>query len=409
MAERNNGDHDNGGKVTTPLKVLLYSHDTYGLGHFRRNLAISRRLLSATTSTQVIMATGSTVSDRFEKPDALRIVKLPPVTKTGVDEYDSWQARIPLSLVRRARSAVLVDVISRWKPDIFLVDHAPQGMKGELLPVFAALRAVSPRTRIILGLRDILDDPEHVRKVWSATGVYETMQDTYDKVLVYGQREILDIASAYSLPANLSGRITYCGYVSPPRPAQPVLPPGLTEGKSYILGTVGGGGDGIEILCATLTAAKSIGISAVLACGPLMPFEDRSKIERLAAQVPASITVELLDDLAGVALGASCVVSRGGYNTLSELVPLDVPIVAVPRTWPRKEQLIRARRFESLGLVSVVEPDVENFESAVCSAVEDAINRNRKPAMARAKLDMSGLARACQAIESAGADELVNI
>lgn len=125
--------------LQSPSRVLLYSHDTYGLGHLRRNLVIARQLLGAARPPQVVLASGSPVIDQVPRPPGLVCVQLPPVVKTGEDEYRSLEPSLTISLVRRARSAVLSDVVARWKPNVLLVDHAPQGMKGELLPIFDEL------------------------------------------------------------------------------------------------------------------------------------------------------------------------------------------------------------------------------------------------------------------------------
>lgn len=374
-------------------RVLLYSHDTYGLGHLRRNLAIATHLLGTVPGIQVVLATGSVVADQFTKPEGLQVVELPPVIKTGVEKYNSREPGMSLSLVRRARSAVLIDVVKRWKPDVLLVDHSPQGMKGELLPVFDALAEHSPRTKVVLGLRDIIDDPASVREVWEAEGVYETLETVYDKILVYGQREIADVVSAYGLSASVASRLSYCGYVVSPGPSAPKVPDGVGEGQSYVLGTVGGGGDGVEILLATLEAASDLGLAPVLACGPLMPPKDRQLIEERAKQYPGALLVDMFDDVAAVAMGASCVVTRGGYNSLCELVPLGVPVVVVPRSWPRTEQLLRARAFESRGLVTAVESSDEPLDASLRRTMQTAMAVAGADLDALTRLNMDGLAR----------------
>ncbi|HVA10376.1 MAG TPA: hypothetical protein VNG12_26990, partial [Acidimicrobiales bacterium] len=108
-------------------RVLLYSHDTYGLGHLRRNLVLGRQLLGGIRPPRVVLASGSPVIDQVSRPPGLACVQLPPVVKTGNDEYRSIDPSLSISLVRRARSAVLSDIVTRWKPDVLLVDHAPQG------------------------------------------------------------------------------------------------------------------------------------------------------------------------------------------------------------------------------------------------------------------------------------------
>lgn len=377
-------------------KVLLYSHDTYGLGHLRRNLAIARHLLSSVPGVQVVLASGSTVADRFELPAGLQLVELPPVMKTGKEQYQSREPGMELSLVRRARTAVLEDVVVRWQPDVLLVDHSPQGMKGELLGVFDALRASSPRTKVVLGLRDILDDPVHVRRVWSADGVYETIERVYDKVLVYGEPGQFDVVAEYGLSPEVTERLVHCGYVASTPPSSPRRPAGLAEGARYVLATVGGGGDGAEVLIATLRVAGRLGLIPVVACGPLMPDPERIAVQALASSIPGAAAVEHFDDLASVALGADAIVTRGGYNSHCELVPLGVPTVVVPRVWPRREQLMRARAFAARGLVQVVEPEgTRSLEELLEAALAEATTNPRPRS---STLDLGGLEKMREAL-----------
>jgi predicted glycosyltransferase len=49
----------------------------------------------------------------------------------------------------------------------------------------------------------------------------------------------------------------------------------------------------------------------------------------------------------------------GGYNTFCEILSFDKRAVIVPRTQPRMEQFIRAKRAEELGLSAMLEDDGE--------------------------------------------------
>ncbi len=385
--------------MSTPTrlsKVLLYSHDTYGLGHLRWNLVIARHLLGGTRPPRVVLASGSPVIGQVHRPPGLVCVQLPPVVKTGDDEYRSIDPSLSISLVRRARSAVLLDVVTRWKPDVLLVDHAPQGMKGELLPVFAELGLRSPATKVVLGLRDILDDPERVRSSWQANRVYETLESAYDRILVYGDRDMFDLARAYQIPEPVASRLEYCGFVTGDRAQHPVRPPGLPAGVDYVLGTVGGGGDGVEVLVATAQAAAGAGVAAVLCTGPLMSEDDRRRLRSAVASLPRTVIVEHVHDLAAVVAGARCVVTRGGYNSLCELVHLGVPTVAVPRSWPRREQLLRARVFAARGLVHLVEEGGPGLARRLAGAVAD-VAHTASPV--RMRLDLSGRERVIASLE----------
>lgn len=376
-------------------RVLLYSHDTYGLGHLRRNLVIASELLAGPRPPQVVLASGSPVIDQVPRPAGLVCVQLPPVVKTGDDEYRAVDPTMSLSLVRRARTAVMLDVVRRWMPDVLLVDHAPQGMKGELLPVFDELPRVSPGTKVVLGMRDILDEPDRVRQAWLEAGVYETLASVYDRILVYGELSVFDLVREYRIPPPTADRLDYCGYVTGDRTQSPVPPPSLAPGTEYILGMIGGGGDGSDVLVATAHAAVRSGIGAVLCTGPLVPATDRARVTAATEDMPSVVVVDHLREPAAVAAGARCVVTRGGYNSMCELVHSGVPTIVVPRTWPRREQLLRAGAFESRGLVRRVDEDGPDLEGRLTAAVAGLAASRPWP---QVRLDFDGRRRVVAAL-----------
>jgi predicted glycosyltransferase len=73
-------------------------------------------------------------------------------------------------------------------------------------------------------------------------------------------------------------------------------------------------------------------------------------IER-AARLPNVETTTFESHMENLIAAAVGVVAMGGYNTFCEILSFDKPALLVPRTEPRREQLIRASRAEALGLV----------------------------------------------------------
>ena len=354
-------------------RLLLYAHDTYGLGHLRRNLAIATHLMRSTEQLQIVLVSGSPVAGRFPMPHGLSLVSLPPVVKVAPEEYVPRDEHIGFGVVSRARAAIIADVARRFQPDALLVDHAPLGMKGELLPTFDVLRRHLPETRVVLGLRDILDDPDTVRRTWAEQGVLDVLANVYDRILVYGSPDLLDVGTAYGIPVRLRSRITYCGYVAHESDEQAAegfgsagssRQLGLTRG-SYVVGTAGGGEDGVALLRATLRAAAALDVECLLVAGPLMPPNVREGLANDAAATGRARVVEFVPDLQRIMAGAAAIVTMGGYNTLCEAVATGVPTVVVPRTWPRREQAIRAGLFAGRGLVRVVDPGDDLAERLV--------------------------------------------
>ena len=85
--------------------------------------------------------------------------------------------------------------------------------------------------------------------------------------------------------------------------------------------------------------------------------DDKRKIlMECAAEAGVSfyVTVPNLDEWFGQ-VGCPCMYGR--YNTISEAVFKGTPTVCIPRTYPRTEQLIRARAFEKYGLIRTLEPE----------------------------------------------------
>jgi predicted glycosyltransferase len=375
-------------------KVLLYSHDTYGLGHLRRNLAIAARLLAAHPGRHVVLVSGSSVSDYFTLPAGLTLVKLPPVVKVGAEQYRPTDPRLSAGLVRRVRSAVIADVARRFRPDVFLVDHSPAGMNGELLPVFDELARHTPGTRVALGLRDILDEPSTVRASWTEQGIYDLLEDVYDELYVYGSQDVHDLGAAYGLDERIQERLQYCGYLDKPPSAPAAGLPVPQMSGPYLLATAGGGGDGTQVLDAALRAAAALGLASMIVTGPLMGETDRRWIEQRSQGVPGATVLPFHPHLRAAMAQASVVVTMGGYNSLCEAVAAGARTVVIPRVAPRREQAIRAELFAQRGLLDVVLPGPD-LAQRLTNAV--AAGAATPPALSR-ELDLTGLDRLTQAL-----------
>ena len=55
--------------------ILMYSHDTYGLGHIRRTMAIADYLRGP--HINILILTGSPIVGRFAFPEQVDFVRIP--------------------------------------------------------------------------------------------------------------------------------------------------------------------------------------------------------------------------------------------------------------------------------------------------------------------------------------------
>jgi predicted glycosyltransferase len=379
--------------------VLLYSHDTFGLGHLRRNLAIADHLLRRSQPFSALLLTGSPVVAAWPMPTGLQVQALPSVVKTGVERYASVDSSYSFATVKARREAVILESIIRYRPDVFLVDHAPAGMKGELLEALAFIRKKMPATRNVLGLRDIIDSPEAVRSLWRKQNIYQLLQAAYDHVLVYGSRRLFDSVYEYHFPPAVAAKTRYCGYIArndsdvPAAGHLRVAPP--ASGRPVILVTAGGGGDGYPLLSGYLRALDSISrdvAQSIIVAGPLMAREKRRALKLSATQRPDVRMIFFTTELPELIRRADLVVAMAGYNTTVEILAAKKRAILVPREAPRMEQRLRATLLSNLGLAWVVQPE-EDLVARLGKLIQAALAGARPPRDDSNAVDLGGVHR----------------
>jgi len=370
-------------------RLLLYGHDTYGLGHLRRNLTLAFGLTRQFPDLSVLLLTGSPAIQHFPLPPNVDYVKLPAVVKVADEEYQARTLRLQPAEIVGMRAALVREATRGFAPDVALVDHAPAGMKGELLPALNELREVNPQAQVALGLRDIVDEPERVRANWAKRGIYEALERLYDAILVYGIPQVLDVASAYELPPSIAAKTHYCGYLPRERSGadiDAIRARYCPAGEPLALVTVGGGGDGFGLLSAYLEGLGEDGaprdVASLVVTGPFMPVAQREALAALAAGRQGVRLLDFVDDMLGLMQAADLVVCMGGYNTLCEVLSVGARALVVPRVEPRREQLLRAQAFDTLGLVRSLDPD-RLTPTLLMRQVTDILSERVGPAASR--------------------------
>ena len=384
-----------------PAVVFLYSHDTFGLGHLRRNLAIAERLLEA-GQFSVHLLTGSPVIAQWRLPSGLHVHPLPPVVKTGAETYAAREAGHSFGLVKGYRAALILTLALRYRPDIFLVDHAPAGMNGEILPTLAMMRRDLPDTRVMLGLRDILDSPDTVRATWAEQEILPLLEQAYDDILVYGSRKLFDVVDAYGIAGETAARVRYCGHVVAADLLRPDAGVGIpcwsvarAAGRKVVLVTAGGGGDGFALMEAYLHGLSRMAPGAchsVIVTGPLMSVDQRAALTATAAGREDIDLVDYITDPLPSLRAADLVIAMAGYNTSVELIAARKRTILVPRPAPRAEQRLRAHLLARLGLVRAIEqgPDLAD---RLAREIPAALAAPPPSSVAWAQLDLNGAER----------------
>ena len=355
----------------TPKRLLIYSHDSFGLGHLRRCRSIALSLVARNPKLSVMIISGLPLIARFGFHPQIHVTLVPGIIKTDAGEYRALSIEHDIHDAIAQRSRIILECAQSFRPDLLLVDKEPLGVRGE---VQAALEWARERgVPLVLGLRDVMDEPHLLAREWARKNAIAAIEDYYDEIWVYGLPEIYDPLTGIALTPAARGRVVFTSYLrrsdddgAPDDAlADPVEAP-------FLLVTPGGGGDGERLVDWVLTALehdRAIPHRILIVSGPFMNAERRARFQARVARLPRVSMVDFVPGMERLMASAAGVVAMGGYNTFCEILSFDKPALIVPRTTPRLEQFIRASRAQSLGLISMLVDDVDGAAAPMAAAL----------------------------------------
>ncbi len=340
-------------------RILIYSHDSFGLGHLRRCRAIGHSLASHFGDMSVLILSGSPIIGSFDFRSRVDFVRVPGVIKKRNGEYTSSNLHLDIEHTLAIRASIIEHTARVFKPDIFLVDKEPLGLRGEVKPTLETLKRFG--TRLILGLRDVMDDPETLREEWARKEVYPAFDTLYDEIWVYGHQGIHDPYQGMPVSGATRDKTRYMGYLRRSRSQglQKVAPMPFGD-DPFILVTPGGGGDGVELVewvMRAYEARKEPLYPVLFVLGPFMDVEHQHDFSKRAEKLPNARVIRFTAHIEEYMSRATAIVGMGGYNIFCEILSFDKPTLLVPRVVPRREQAIRAANAEAANMVRVLPID----------------------------------------------------
>ena len=372
------------------VRVLIYSHDTFGLGHLRRCRTIAHALVQKYKGLSVLILSGSPIIGSFDFRARVDFVRIPGVIKLYNGEYTSLGLHLDLSQTMAIRSSIIRHTAEMFAPNLFIVDKEPLGLREELRDTLSIMK--SQGTTLVLGLRDVMDEPTLLRREWKSKKLLPVLENIYDEIWVYGHEDFWDPLSELDVSELVRKKMTYTGYLRRTVPQHSKALPAVQLDQPYLLVTAGGGGDGDQMMDCVLRAYESGAdlMRALLVLGPFMRPERQAEIRN---RVAALNNVEVLTFDTNIELlmeKATGVVAMGGYNTFCEILSLDKPSLIIPRVAPRKEQLVRAKRASELGIARMFDPtglkNIDGFVGALQS-----LPSQQRPSIAMLPGFMDGL------------------
>jgi len=349
-------------------------------------------------NTNILILTGSPIAGRFSFPEQVDFVRIPGMIKKTNDEYRSLSIRIEAEQALKIRTDIIMATAKTFRPDLFIIDKEPLGLKREVLPTLKMLKKKFPGTKNVLGLRDVLDDSKVICKDWKQKRVYYHLEKLYDEIWVYGEKDIYNPVTQYNMPEVVSEKVKFTGYI--PRKEISMEKRSIIrkqfrifDDDKFILVTTGGGGDGSEVLENFVSLhdkyPESLPFKSVMITGPFMPKAERERLKKRAKRYGIR-TLPFHPRLEEVMKAADLVISMGGYNTFCEVLTQGTPALIIPREHPRLEQLIRAERMQQRGLVDFI-PWTEVTPAKMREKINSMLSQSDKYKKAMAGFPLTGL------------------
>src|SRR5262245_187949 len=192
-------------RFASPRRIALYSHDTMGIGHVRRNLLIAQTLVRSASGTSILLIAGAREACAFALPPGVDCLTLPSLSKDGDGAYETRRLGIDKEELVTLRARAVAAALDSFGPDVLIVDKVPRGALCELDLALHTLRTRG-RTSCVLGLREVLDDPASVRREWDSLGNEDAIRTYYDAIWVYGDPLVYDPVAEYGFAADVAAK-----------------------------------------------------------------------------------------------------------------------------------------------------------------------------------------------------------
>jgi predicted glycosyltransferase len=359
--------------------MLIYSHDSFGLGHLRRCRAIAQSPVAYRDDLSIMMIVGSPIVGAFSFSPNVEFIRVPGVVKLNNESYQPHSPGLSIDDLIAIRSSIILETARIFEPDIFLVDKEPLGLRGEVASTLEFLK--SKGKTLVLGLRDVMDDPTRLAGEWERKRAIPALEDLYDHIWIYGIEEICDPLEGIDVSDSVRQKSRFTGYLRRGKTPSGLYPPPHEIEEPFYLVTTGGGGDGAMLVDWVLRAYEfdpTFDMPAKIVLGPFMGTSQQTGFMERVARIKHIEAIAFEANMEALMQRALAVVAMGGYNTFCEILSLDKRALILPRTAPRAEQYIRAKRASDLGLVSMLLPDDTTDPGQMADALR-ALPYRRRP------------------------------
>ena len=353
-------------------RILVYSHNSIGLGHTFRILAIITGIKKWRPDIDFLVVSGTSVPHILLR-QGIEVIKLPSVKKLMTGEGNSLAPRYlhetDLKDVLEYRKKAVADVFDFFKPDVLMVEHYLAGLSGEIIPLLDRKKNCirTPDEFMLVNLsRGIMA---------GATGVQDggyrlPMADSlslYDFIYVFDDRATVDVNREFlgndpliESKIQYMGRITGKHFDELPDPKEVFKRFRLSE-EPIILMNLSRHGNIDALSRSLMSAMHRTGLSKkfqiIMVIDPYLEF---SVFEGLQKD-PLFENVRFLPffyPLVDLIHASKLVICRAGYNIINEILLTDARALIIPEHHTSGEQERRASLIPQDNVIVATEDDI---------------------------------------------------
>jgi predicted glycosyltransferase len=266
------------------------------------------------------------------------------------------------------RNRILLEAVDSIRPDTVLIEHFPFSklhLRPEILPIINRAREINSQARVVCSLRDI--SPRTANEPDSSQyrlDVLHMLESYFDGILVHADPGFVRLEEGIPWARDITVPIEYTGYVSE-------RPSGIVEHMNGSSDQVTGA-DGLVIASAGGSGNPGLLRHYINAWKHAEGQETMAKY-RLVIFAPLFLPENKLRFLKELAIGsqidirpftsnfldwmymADLTINEAGYNTCTNILETRTPAIIIPNPL-MSDQTLRARRFASSHLATVIEP-----------------------------------------------------
>jgi len=371
-------------------RLLLYTHNSIGLGHAFRTLALITGIRKWRPDIDFLVISSSSIPQIFFN-EGIEVIKLPSV-KLDIDSdcnrmCPRYLTDFDLETVFEFRQRLILETFDFFKPDALVVEHNMTGQMSELIPLlmkkwmrkggqgdFGLVHLNRGIMRWVPLLQIPYENPRHRSESIN-------IGELYDFMYVLEDREVIDINKAFlGNDPELEKKIRYLGKITnkvyeelPGRdtalsrfglPDKPVVL--ISLGRNYRVAALS-----IRLMECLNQIDLLDRYQVVMVPDPYLDGDTRSAL--CAHPLGAKIEMRcFVPDLVDLVSHADLVVSRAGYNIFNEVLLTGAKAVLIPESHGggEQEQRVRSAPRDNILVLTEDEALLPGVEAAILDLLQ---------------------------------------